>query len=519
MKQFYTNKPLLFATALLIVVLGFLVGMRNYSLNQDQSDYKSESRVDLRLSQKSGSSLERSYVSKEDLEEKDSLLANTIRAVSRKCLLDLSLVSNANSIKSGSEASYTMTIKNIGRTKCVNPSVSVYYSNNVDYVNANPKPTASNYYWAFGGLAFNQSYIISFTTKHKLDVESSDEINIEACATANNSEDACAVNRVAIGSSSDNPGSGVVTEPNAGGPTNPPSGFTEKEYGVWVWDSPLKMTATKEQSVINFSANNKINVIYVTVDDYLDIYNLPEGADKESKKKAYSDAVENFIKLANAKNIKVDALAGWRDWAEPGVTWKAFAIIDYVKEFNATRDTKLRAIQYDVEPYLLPTYETNKAKVLTNFVKLIDDSAKRLAGANIDFSIVIPHFYDSEQRWTPSFSYGGYNTHAFNHLLRIMDTRPNSSIILMSYRNFSEGEDSTVAISQAEVAQASATNSTTKVIVGQETGNVEPDYVTFYNTSRSYYEEQILIIRNTFNAYKNFGGVAVHYIDPFMQLK
>lgn len=517
MKKYYTNRPLLLAMALFLVVLGFLVGMRDFTLNQNQDAYESESNVDLHLAQKSGSSFEGSYLSGEFTEKTSSLLANTVRALSKKCMINLSLVPSSNSVAIGGSTTYTMTIKNLGKTRCLNPSVSVYYSNNVDYVEANPKPTASNYYWRFGNLAFNQSYIISFTTKHKVGVEEGAEIATEACATANNSADSCAMNKVTINSFEEG---GVVSNPNTNEPpVNPPPMNTDKEYGVWVWDSPLKMTATKEQSVVNFSANNKINVIYVTVDDYLDIYNLPEGAEKESKKKAYSDALENFIKLANAKDIKVDALAGWRDWAEPEVTWKAFAILDYVKEFNATRATKLRAVQYDVEPYLLPTYETNKAKVLTNFVKLIDDSAKRLAGANIDFSIVIPHFYDSEQRWTPSFSYGGYNTHTFNHLLRIMDTRPNSSIILMSYRNFSEGDDSTIAISQVEVAQASIGNSTTKVIVGQETGNVEPDYVTFYNTSRAYYEEQVAIVQSTFNAYKNFGGMAVHYIDPLMLLK
>lgn len=513
MKQFYTNKPLLFALALFLLVLGLLIGFREYSIDTNNTTSNAAD-VDLRMTQRSDGSLNPAFTAQ--LETRDSLIANTVRAVARKCILDISLVSTPTSISVGGSVNSTMTIKNLGKTKCLNPSVSVYYPDNVNYMSATPKPTASNYYWKFGNLSLNQSYIVSFSVNHKTGLEDNNEINIEACASADNSTDACRVTKVNIGSNN-----GFIENPDIEEPPviTPPITDINREYGIWVWNSPMKMSSTTEQTVVNFVANNKINVIYVTVDDYLDIYNLPEGLDKEAKKKNYSDALENFIKLANSKNIKVDALAGWRDWAEPGVTWKAFAILDYVKEFNSTRASKLRAVQYDVEPYLLSTYETNKAKHLTNFVKLVDESAKTLATSNIDFSIVIPHFYDSEQKWTPSFSYGGYTTHAFNHLLRIMDTRPNSSIILMSYRNFSEGNNSTVQISQVEVAQASASNSTTKIIVGQETGNVEPDYVTFYNTSRSYFEEQISIVKNTFNAYKNFGGMAVHYIDPFMQLK
>lgn len=507
------------ALAMFLLVLGILVGYKDYNSSSSE-DLGGSSLIDLRLAQKSDSVLGKASL--EEIQKSDSLIANTIRAVSKKCALDLSLVAQSSSVLEGGKVNYTMTVKNLGRTRCLNPSVSVYYSDNANYVESTPKPTASNYYWKLANLTLNQSYVVSFTTMHKTNIEDNNEIDIEACATADNGTDACTMTKVAIiPVSSNGGGGGVVTGPGTEAPpvTNPPQNGITKESGVWVWDSPIKMSATTEQSFINFASTNKLTVLYVTVDDYLDIYNLPDGADKETKKKAYGDALENFIKLANAKNIQVDALAGWRDWAEPGVTWKAFAIIDYVKDFNATRTTKLRAIQYDVEPYLLPTYESNKAKVLTNFVKLIDDSAKRLDSANIDFSIVIPHFYDSEQKWTPSFAYGGYTTHAFNHLLRIMNTRPNSSIILMSYRNFAEGSDSTVEISQVEVAQTSVAGSTTKIVVGQETGNVEPSYVTYYNTSRIYYESQIAIIKNTFDKYSNFGGIAVHYMDPFILLK
>lgn len=91
-------------------------------------------------------------------------------------------------------------------------------------------------------------------------------------------------------------------------------------------------------------------------------------------KKFFAVALEYFIKSANKKSIEVDAEAGWRNWAESGNKYKGLAIANFVKIFNANHTNKFRGFQYDVEPYLLDSYEKNKVGVLKNFIKLVDQT-------------------------------------------------------------------------------------------------------------------------------------------------
>src|SRR5690606_32081869 len=114
----------------------------------------------------------------------------------------------------------------------------------------------------------------------------------------------------------------------------------------------------------------------------------------------------------------------------------------------------------------LPTYEQNKAPHLLHFVEFVDQSMERLLNSDLRFSVVIPHFYDSKQNWTPLVTYAGRTDYTFNHVLRILDRKAGGSIILMSYRNFAEGKNGSIEISKVEVDEASD-GYRTKVIVAQ----------------------------------------------------
>lgn len=280
----------------------------------------------------------------------------------------------------------------------------------------------------------------------------------------------------------------------------------------------MNTTAGTEQ--LKAIAAQGFNVIYVTIDDYLDIASLPEGTTKNTQKAAYFLNLNRLIQTANGLGIAVDVEGGWKDWAYPSLRYKGFALIDAAKEYNVLYpNAKIRAFQYDVEPYLLSEYETNKAKVLTEFVEFIDQSTNRLVGSDITFSMAIPHFYDKNQAWTPTITYGGVTTHTFSHLLRILEKKPGSMILLMSYRDYFDGAGGTKEIAQAEIQEASAGGYSTLVLVGQETGNVDPAYVTFYGSTKTVVLNMLKTISSYFETYSNYGGTATHYIDSYLVMK
>lgn len=288
------------------------------------------------------------------------------------------------------------------------------------------------------------------------------------------------------------------------------------ENGTWLWTPIQHITPEYTKKIISEAKKNNINVIYLSIDTFLDIYVLPEGVEKEEKQKTFDNVIKNFISEANKNNIEVDAEAGWRNWAQAGNTYKAFAVLDYAIKFNKANKEKFRGFQYDVEPYLLDEYKENKEFVLRNLLILIDQSISKLNKSDLEFSVVIPEFYDGTNDETPIFTYKGKSGHAFDHLISSLDRRAESKIIVMSYRNYSLGNDGSVDISANEIHIANKHR--TKVIIAQETGDVEPSYITFHKTSKRYFNKQISVIEKAFSKEKGFGGIATHYINSFIEL-
>jgi hypothetical protein len=289
------------------------------------------------------------------------------------------------------------------------------------------------------------------------------------------------------------------------------------EKGTWLWTPTLDLTPSYRDSIIAGAKNDGITTIYLSLDSYLDIYVMPEGPKKEKQKKAFDDILENFIIAAHKANMTVDAEAGWRNWAEPGNEYKAFAMVDYVQKFNAAHTEKLRGLQYDIEPYLLSEYATDKEAVLRNFIDLVNETASRLAESDLAFSVVIPDFYDGTGGETPRFFYGWKYGTTLTHLLGVLDRRPGSALLVMAYRNRSEGADGSIAISQDEIRVANSYHS--KVIIAQETGDVLPPSLTFYNSSLSNLNTQIKNIQNAFTGDKSYNGIAIHYLNALMALE
>jgi hypothetical protein len=437
------------------------------------------------------------------------------------CSLRFSLVPDKKAVDPGASIHYSITVSNAGSAVCKNVSLSMYYTGSEQFVSSDPIPTSSDYYWNVGDLGSRATYRISLSTRNS--AKAGDQILSEGCVTGDNSSDVCAQTVIFIqtGASS----SPTLAERIAKIDILSIFGaiwgklFAKHEFAIWVWDSPVKMTPAYAGEVLRVAKQNGFNAIYVTIDDYLPILQLRDSAEASKQTESYMQAVHTFVSAAKASGMSVDAVGGAKDWAEPNNRWKGYALIDFVKRYNEKYpDAKLRNLQYDVEPYLLSDYDANKAAILTQFVEFVDESASQMTSVDAGLSIVIPHFYDKEQKWTPPISYKGQDGYTFTQLLKVLAQKDNTTMIIMAYRNFFNDKDGTKDISEPELEETTAGNYKTKIIIAQETGDVPPDYVTFHNYPKSSLLDALNLIQSYFGKYKNFNGVAVHYFDSFLKL-
>lgn len=421
------------------------------------------------------------------------------------------------------QVSYEMYVTNRGSGLCDDASLTLYYSNGERFLSATPAPQ-SGYYWRLGDMNSSEQRAITLTTVGAAVVPS----NTEGCATAHNGSDSCttAIQVAAIPVSTPTP---IPTPTATPIPTSAPTPTQiapntsdlrpvaqDKFYGTWVWDDVYKMSDANILVIVNKVAAGGFDTIYLTVDKYLELNAISNKASRTTALNSYADSLSKFISLANTKGIRVYAEAGWKDWAENGKRAKAISILQYVQNFNAGRPEKFAGVQYDIEPYLLSTYERNKASVLTNFVTHVAEIVAANQSVKLPLEFVIPHFYDCMQKWTPNITYNGKSDCTFNHLLAIVDKSPKSTISIMAYRNFADGDNSVLKLVQEELKQSLGRS--TKIVIAQETGDVDPGYVTYFGTGKSYMYSEFAKIVTALGDLDSFGGMAVHYIDPFTAL-
>lgn len=430
------------------------------------------------------------------------------------CSLHFSFAPQNTSVSPGGTIYYTATLLNLGTDPCLATSFSIYYSRIEHVVNTTPRATAANYYWSVGTLASAKSFTATITTTD-VSPGAGSQIQNEGCATGDNSPDVCADNVIFVENGAHATAPLAIPRSGVWG-----KAFQNKEFGTWIWNTPLQMTPASGNAALSAAAQNGFTSVYVTIDDYLDIVSLPEGPDKEARRQAYFKTLSLFISSAHAKGIAVDVEGGARDWAESANRWKGDALVDFVREYNqAYPSLKVRGLQYDVEPYLLPEYEGDKASVLEDYLAFVDEVTTRMQNVDARLSVVIPHFYDSTQQWTPSVSYNGKTSYTLTHLLTILQKKPGSTLIVMAYRNFSDGADGAIALARAEVEEAASGGYATKIVIAQETGAVQPPYVTFHGLSKAELYAGITALHAAFGSYASFGGIAIHYLDPFLELK
>ncbi len=430
------------------------------------------------------------------------------------CVLNVSFVDTTPANAQGT-ASYAIAAKNAGSGNCTSASISVYYADNETAVSASPKATSGGYYWSIGTLAAGKEYDVALQTNRASTASAEQAVpRNEACLSASGANDACttpghtAQGTTMITASQPNIPLATTLIPQAG-----------KELGVWEWTPVTKLSQGDMQTAIANAAANHFNAIYLTIDDYLTIAAEPDGATKQSQLDQYTQSINAFLTMANARGMAVDAEAGWRDWGESPNAGKAGQILSFVANWNQSHATKFRGVQYDIEPYLLPQYNDGASAILTDYVRMVENTVNQdaaLGGNQLPLTIVLPHFFDSGIQWTPKITIDGTSSYTYEQVLRILGKVTGSRIIVMAYRNFASGSDGSVALAQQEVTEANTTG--VKVIVAQETGPVTPGYTTFSGKSKTAVAGQVGLVNQAFANDGAFAGIAIDYLDPFLEL-
>ncbi len=145
--------------------------------------------------------------------------------------------------------------------------------------------------------------------------------------------------------------------------------------GAWVWRSDVLLhNRNTAHRFLHEAAAHGIRNLYLQIHPDLESF-------------------AGLLNMAKGFDIKVFALTGSPDDVDD--YGPALRIIDQVLAYNQSHATRFSGIQFDVEPYLLKRYSTDKHGVLERYAGLLRALHARTLG-KIPFGVVVPFWFDQE---------------------------------------------------------------------------------------------------------------------------
>lgn len=256
--------------------------------------------------------------------------------------------------------------------------------------------------------------------------------------------------------------------------------------GLWVWGAEVVAAPQAREALFDFAAAHQVTELYVDV---------------EALVAAEPDEVAGFLSAAGARCLTAELLFGAPEWALADHHDVALDLAQQAVRLGG------RALHFDVEPYLLAEWSTDREAVASQYVDLLEALVVVAREGGARLGVDTPFWFDTQP------------------LTRSAQTRPLSEwiaervdrLVLMDYRDQVDGSDGIVAHAGAELAYASAIGR--EVIVGVETACGELPKTTFCEEGAAALEAALAATAAACSSNVGFGGLAVHHYASYQALQ
>ena len=308
----------------------------------------------------------------------------------------------------------------------------------------------------------------------------------------------------------------ATSTPNTSIKKYKPSAVSTLPKSTWLWHYPTVLSDSQMKEYINLLTDEQFDTVYLDITGYIDAYESPDP----NAKKIFENRLIKFVDLADQSNIKVEGLVGGNMWAQPNYDYVPSIILDFVIEFNQKPGhAKLTGIQYDVESYNLPEFSNpdEQSIILTEYLNMVQTLTNKVAAKSpsLRLGFAVPFWFDNYTRELPLITFNKTENPVGFHVLDILQSINNGYIVIMDYRNKTEGPNGSIALATPQINYATKYTSRVGVIIAQETTNVEPLSITFYNQSKANLDKALEELSNSFSHTNTLEGFAIHDIEGY----
>lgn len=281
-----------------------------------------------------------------------------------------------------------------------------------------------------------------------------------------------------------------------------------KSVAAWIWEYPTKIVG-EIGPLLEFAESEKINTIYLYVDEYVDIYEMTDEAEKTRKMAKYLEALQTILSEAKKRNLSVHAMMGNTNYSYDSHSYIPPLVIDHVYDFNdKNQELSFDGIQFDVEFYDNDQFFRSTNEYTDSFLQLVTDSVTQVGKLNgkynqqLKLGIVIPFWFDKPNDY--------FGDPIYPDILQSLSSLEGSYLVIMAYRNKLEA---VMEISKEELVAAQTAG--VEIVVAQELSKNTEETITHFGKSRDQIKQFLNQLLQAGSEYSSFAGIGLHDLDAY----
>ena len=302
--------------------------------------------------------------------------------------------------------------------------------------------------------------------------------------------------------------------PSARAPHDAPVAGSEE--GVYEWDdaswwpdpSGYAATLTRLQSL-------GVTTLYVDITEGVTLLR-----DHSTALPGFESDFEQLVAEAAADGLGVDAVGGDQAWATSQKKGPAelLAVVSQIEAGSPA--TVLDGVQFDVEPWGLKNWSSHRKADARDWVRFIAATVStwRADGLGGRLGFTVPYWFDGATGGVPRVTDEGSSGYPFQLALGLLAPLPDTVLNVMAYRNTTSGPNGSLALFGSNIDAVNSAGSTTELLAGQETGNVQPAETTFYGMPCSTFVAATNQITDAFDGDASYQGIAVDDVESLEAL-
>ena len=265
---------------------------------------------------------------------------------------------------------------------------------------------------------------------------------------------------------------------------------------MWVWNTAdIISDPQATQEFLDFCASPYGNPEKAITMVYLEAFSVTSDPTNQE--------LRDFVQELAQNAIVAHALAGDPAWASNHA--EALIFVSRILEYNRrcpNNEQKFSGIHLDVE---CADQHVDDYMLLLQGLKDHSYNGESMNGQGMVLGV------DTRFWWEDN------SNHWVTNMLSIPDV---DYISVMAYREAAHTftdpagtHEGIIEVSEHEVLAAN--NSHKPCVIGVETADVEPEWITFYEEGNEYMEEQLAIVQAYFESEPSFGGIAIHHFQSY----